>query len=455
MIPAAFEYARAESVDHAIELLSSNEDAKILAGGHSLLPLMRLRLARPVDARRHRPRLGDLSGIRAGRRRRGDRRADPAPRRGEQRGAAGALPDRGAHGRRDRRPAGPSHGHDRRLGRPRGSGVRHADGAGGARRASSWSGRRRRDAHRRGRRTSSKGCSPPDLAENEVLDGGPRAGDRSARLELHQVPPPGAGLGARRRGGGPAERRRARRADQHGRDADPRRGRRGGARTAGRIRRPRPRAPTRASSPPSDAFGSAEYRRELAKVLVRRALGDARGLTGSPRCDSDRLPHIGSREALAGRLGHPRSPRGDRSQPPAPRQAALSDIARRSSGGSTGASTTRSSTWRASGRSLRGRRGIRWPARSSRCSRRCRRSSSALSTRATPARRRPPILARLRDAPRTVLARFTNYFQTKEIPTSAELPCAGTGVVRFVPRPRSATSRAEAAWVTVSFVGQP
>jgi hypothetical protein len=63
------------------------------------------------------------------------------------------------------------------------------------------------------------------------------------------------------------------------------------------------------------------------------------------------------------------------------------------------------------------------------------------------------IVARLKDAPRAVLARFTNYFQTEEIPTSAELPCAGTGVVRFVPRPRSATSRA--AWVTVSFVGQP
>jgi hypothetical protein len=63
------------------------------------------------------------------------------------------------------------------------------------------------------------------------------------------------------------------------------------------------------------------------------------------------------------------------------------------------------------------------------------------------------IVARLQDAPHTVLARSTNYFQTKEIPTSVELPCAGTGVVRFVPRPRSATSRA--AWVTVSFVGQP
>ena len=40
MIPVPFEYARAGSVDEAIQLLGSNEDAKILAGGHSLLPLM-------------------------------------------------------------------------------------------------------------------------------------------------------------------------------------------------------------------------------------------------------------------------------------------------------------------------------------------------------------------------------------------------------------------------------
>jgi carbon-monoxide dehydrogenase medium subunit len=47
VIPAAFEYARAESVEHAIELLGSDEDAKLLAGGHSLIPVLRLRLARP------------------------------------------------------------------------------------------------------------------------------------------------------------------------------------------------------------------------------------------------------------------------------------------------------------------------------------------------------------------------------------------------------------------------
>ncbi|HEY3183383.1 MAG TPA: xanthine dehydrogenase family protein subunit M [Gaiellaceae bacterium] len=63
MIPAAFDYEVAESVDHAIELLGSREDAKLLAGGHSLLPLMRLRFARPdllVDV----GRLADLSYVR-------------------------------------------------------------------------------------------------------------------------------------------------------------------------------------------------------------------------------------------------------------------------------------------------------------------------------------------------------------------------------------------------------
>lgn len=48
MIPAAFEYHRAGSLDEAIGLLAKHgDDAKILAGGHSLLPAMKLRLARP------------------------------------------------------------------------------------------------------------------------------------------------------------------------------------------------------------------------------------------------------------------------------------------------------------------------------------------------------------------------------------------------------------------------
>ncbi|MEX2420519.1 MAG: FAD binding domain-containing protein, partial [Actinomycetota bacterium] len=47
MIPAPFEYRKADSVEAAIEALGADPDAKLLAGGHSLLPLMRLRLARP------------------------------------------------------------------------------------------------------------------------------------------------------------------------------------------------------------------------------------------------------------------------------------------------------------------------------------------------------------------------------------------------------------------------
>jgi aerobic carbon-monoxide dehydrogenase medium subunit len=65
MIPAEFDYEVAESVEHAIELLGTKEDAKLLAGGHSLLPLMKLRLARPatlIDI----GRVPGLAGVRNG-----------------------------------------------------------------------------------------------------------------------------------------------------------------------------------------------------------------------------------------------------------------------------------------------------------------------------------------------------------------------------------------------------
>jgi len=48
MIPAPFDYEVAKSVDEAVSLLESREDSKLLAGGHSLLPLLRLRFARPA-----------------------------------------------------------------------------------------------------------------------------------------------------------------------------------------------------------------------------------------------------------------------------------------------------------------------------------------------------------------------------------------------------------------------
>ena len=66
MIPAEFDYARAGSVDEAIALLAEGgEDAKLLAGGHSLLPLMKLRFAAPsllVDI----SRIGELRGVETG-----------------------------------------------------------------------------------------------------------------------------------------------------------------------------------------------------------------------------------------------------------------------------------------------------------------------------------------------------------------------------------------------------
>jgi carbon-monoxide dehydrogenase medium subunit len=64
MIPAAFDYVRAGSAEEAISLIGEHGDeAKFLAGGHSLIPLMKLRLAQPtvlVDI----GRLTDLSYIR-------------------------------------------------------------------------------------------------------------------------------------------------------------------------------------------------------------------------------------------------------------------------------------------------------------------------------------------------------------------------------------------------------
>ncbi len=64
MIPAAFEYVRAGSADEAVALIAEHgEDAKFLAGGMSLLPLMKLRLSTPsvlVDVGRVR----DLSYVR-------------------------------------------------------------------------------------------------------------------------------------------------------------------------------------------------------------------------------------------------------------------------------------------------------------------------------------------------------------------------------------------------------
>jgi carbon-monoxide dehydrogenase medium subunit len=56
MIPAAFDYQAPDTVEEALHLLGSSEDAKVLAGGQSLLPVLRMRLAAP-------DLLVDLGGI--------------------------------------------------------------------------------------------------------------------------------------------------------------------------------------------------------------------------------------------------------------------------------------------------------------------------------------------------------------------------------------------------------
>lgn len=63
MIPASFEYHRPQTLDEAVALLGQSEDAKILAGGHSLVPAMKFRLAQPktvIDI----SRIAELSYIR-------------------------------------------------------------------------------------------------------------------------------------------------------------------------------------------------------------------------------------------------------------------------------------------------------------------------------------------------------------------------------------------------------
>jgi len=60
MIPATFDYVAPATLDEALGLLQQHPDAKLLAGGHSLLPLMKLRLATPslvID-------LGRIAGLR-------------------------------------------------------------------------------------------------------------------------------------------------------------------------------------------------------------------------------------------------------------------------------------------------------------------------------------------------------------------------------------------------------
>ena len=168
MIPGQFDYVRPATLDEALRILRDREgEAKILSGGYSLIPLIKLRLAQPallVDIQA----LTGLDGI--------------------TEDAAGLhIGSRATHRQihenelvvdhyplihdvagRHRRPAGPQLGHDRRIGRPRGSRVGLAGGP--ARRERHGRLPRRQTATARSRpATSSSTRSPTAIEPTEVL----------------------------------------------------------------------------------------------------------------------------------------------------------------------------------------------------------------------------------------------------------------------------------------------
>ena len=172
-VPAPFEYERATSVEHALELLRERgPEARLLAGGHSLLPMMKLRLAAPehlidLDSARRRARLHPPGG-RRGPHRRDD--APPRPARVRARRRAAADHHRRRDG--DRRPGGAQPRHDRRRALPGRPGRGPVVGLRGARRDARRP-RARRRAHavdagvpprpvrdgRRGRRDARRGAA--------------------------------------------------------------------------------------------------------------------------------------------------------------------------------------------------------------------------------------------------------------------------------------------------------
>ena len=273
MIPAPFEYRRVGTVDEAIQALSESSDAKLLAGGHSLLPLMKVRLARPsllVDI----SRLEDLKYVKQD----GDRVAIGALTRHHDVAnsevlhelcpivsyAAGEIGDPQV----------------RHVGTIGGS-VAHADpasdmpsvlvaldaemvvrGPGGVRSV--------------GAGDFFKGLFEPDLATDEVLTEirvPTTTGRGWSYLKFHRRAQDWAlvGVAALAQNGAGSSVALTNMADRPLRATGVEEELVGGADPAAASQRA-----AEGTSPPSDAFASAEYRLELVKVLVRRAIEEAR-----------------------------------------------------------------------------------------------------------------------------------------------------------------------------------
>ena len=129
MIPGQFDYVRPGTLDETLQILKDREgEAKLLSGGYSLLPLIKLRLAQPallVDLRD----VAGLDGIVETRRLpRASAPGRPTARSTRRRSSATATRSSTTSTGDDRRPAGPQLGHDRRLRRPRRPGLGLAGG---------------------------------------------------------------------------------------------------------------------------------------------------------------------------------------------------------------------------------------------------------------------------------------------------------------------------------------
>jgi aerobic carbon-monoxide dehydrogenase medium subunit len=272
MIPAPFEYRRADSIEDAIGALSGDHDAKILAGGHSLLPLMRVRLSRPsmlVDI----SRIRDLKYVKED----GETVAIGAGTRHHDVANSEAL--------RELCPIVPFAA--AQIGDPQvrhvgtiGGSVAHADpasdmpsvlaaldaemvvrGPGGVRNVAATQ--------------FFKGLFEPDLAHDEVLTEirVPKTQGRGwSYVKFHRRAQDWALVGVAMlapNGSGPAI-ALTNMADRPLRAAGVEEALAGGSDPSAASERA-----AEGTSPPSDAFASAEYRQELAKVLVRRAIEEA------------------------------------------------------------------------------------------------------------------------------------------------------------------------------------
>ena len=180
MIPAQFDYVRPANLDEVLRILKDREgEAKILSGGYSLIPLIKLRLAQPallVD-------IQDIDGMD------GIVETDDELRIGarathrqihENAIVADHYPMLEDATAPDRRSAGPQLGHDRRLGRPRGPGLGLAGHPDRRRRLGRLPERERR-ARRQGAR-----LLPRHVHDGHRADRGPDRGPHPAARPPHR-----------------------------------------------------------------------------------------------------------------------------------------------------------------------------------------------------------------------------------------------------------------------------